>query len=166
MPPSTCGASRWVVGGALGIVWGLVRGNIAGWTSAEVLGALAGGMVLSVAFVAWSCGPASPCCPCASSARGRSRPGTAQVLTFAGLFGAVFFFAQFLQTGLRTAGRRVRLLLRTATLFVVAPVAGMLVDRFGERLFMSGACCSKGSACCGWRPSPGRTCPIPPWCRR
>src|ERR671934_2370199 len=42
-----------VTGGALGLVWGLVRGNQAGWDSAEVRAALAAGAALAVAFVAW-----------------------------------------------------------------------------------------------------------------
>jgi MFS family permease len=54
------------------------------------------------------------------------------------LFCAVFFMAQFLQVGLGygplDAG--LRLLPWTATLFFVAPVAGKLVDRFGERPFL------------------------------
>jgi len=41
-----------VTGGALGIVWGLVRGNSQGWASFEVLAALAIGAVLLAAFPA------------------------------------------------------------------------------------------------------------------
>ena len=54
------------------------------------------------------------------------------------LFCAVFFMAQFLQTGLGYGplGAGLRLLPWTATLFFVAPVAGALVDRFGERPFI------------------------------
>ena len=37
---------------AFGIVWGLVRGNAAGWDSLEVVGALAGGVLLVAAFIA------------------------------------------------------------------------------------------------------------------
>ena len=37
---------------AFGIVWGLVRGNSAGWDSLEVVGALAAGLVLVGAFIA------------------------------------------------------------------------------------------------------------------
>src|SRR6187401_643025 len=40
-------------GGLLGIVWGLVRGNGQGWTSAEIIGSLTLGAVLVAAFVAW-----------------------------------------------------------------------------------------------------------------
>ena len=42
-----------VTGASLGVVWGLVRGNTAGWDSAEVLGTLAAGAVLAVAFIVW-----------------------------------------------------------------------------------------------------------------
>jgi MFS family permease len=57
----------------------------------------------------------------------------------ASLFGAVFFMAQFLQIaqgeGPLEAG--VRLLPWTATLFVVAPLAGARIERFGERPFVA-----------------------------
>src|SRR6187431_2364427 len=39
--------------GLFGIVWGLVRGNGQGWTSAEIIGSLTLGAVLVAAFVAW-----------------------------------------------------------------------------------------------------------------
>src|SRR5918995_5700174 len=42
-----------VTGGVLGLVWGLVRGNIAGWGSVEVVAALVAGALLLIAFVAW-----------------------------------------------------------------------------------------------------------------
>jgi MFS family permease len=52
----------------------------------------------------------------------------------------VFFFAQFLQTGLGhdplEAG--LRLVPWTATLFVVAPIAGALADKIGERPLVAG----------------------------
>src|SRR3954462_5944042 len=42
-----------ITAGALGLVWGLVRGNQVGWTSVEAIGALATGALLVAAFVAW-----------------------------------------------------------------------------------------------------------------
>jgi hypothetical protein len=42
-----------VSAGAFGLVWGLVRGNSAGWGSPEVVGALAVGALLIGAFVAY-----------------------------------------------------------------------------------------------------------------
>src|ERR671931_538185 len=42
-----------VTAGAFGIVWGLVRGNSAGWDSAEVISAIVIGCLLVAAFIAW-----------------------------------------------------------------------------------------------------------------
>src|ERR671938_409619 len=39
--------------GALATVWGLVRGNEAGWGSGEVVGSLVAGVALTIAFVTW-----------------------------------------------------------------------------------------------------------------
>jgi len=128
-----------VTGAAFGLVWGLVRGNQSGWGSSEVVGSFAAGVLLTAAFVAWELRARDPMLPMRFF---RSRAFTAgNVSVFfsvAALFGAVFFLAQFLQTGLGygplDAG--LRLLPWTVTLFFVAPVAGALVDRFGERPFM------------------------------
>src|SRR6266705_531707 len=49
--------------GLFGIVFGLVRGNSHGWTSAQVLGSLAGGGLLMVAFGAWESRAAHPMLP-------------------------------------------------------------------------------------------------------
>src|ERR1700731_762978 len=42
-----------VAAAALALVWGLLRGNVVGWTSAEVLSTLAAGVLLAAAFVMW-----------------------------------------------------------------------------------------------------------------
>ena len=68
-----------ITGAALGVVWGLVRGNGAGWGSAEVVGALAGGLALLIAFVAWERARArADAAACACSATARSAPATAR----------------------------------------------------------------------------------------
>ncbi len=130
-----------VGGGALGIVWGLVRGNAAGWGSVEVVGALAAGAALVAGFVAWELRTHEPMLPMRFfRSRAFSAGNAATFFLFASLFGAVFFFAQFLQTGLGhdplEAG--LRLVPWTATLFFVAPVAGALADRIGERPLVAG----------------------------
>jgi EmrB/QacA subfamily drug resistance transporter len=130
-----------VTGGALGLVWGLVRGNAAGWASAEVLGALAAGVALVAMFVAWERRAPAPMLPLGLfRARAFAAGNAAVFFMFASLFGAVFFMAQFLQTaqghGPLDAG--LRLLPWTATLFVVAPFAGARVSRIGERPFIAG----------------------------
>jgi EmrB/QacA subfamily drug resistance transporter len=130
-----------VSGGAFGIVWGLVRGNSVGWGSLEVVGALAAGLLLVGAFIAWELRAAEPMLPMRLfRSRAFSAGNAAIFFTLASLFGAVFFFAQMLQTALGygplEAG--LRLMPWTITFITVAPVVGTLVDRFGERPFMVG----------------------------
>src|SRR5829696_9885013 len=57
---------------------------------------------------------------------------------FGALFCGVFFLSQFMQTALGSGPLKagLQLLPWTGTLFFVAPVAGALVDRFGERPFL------------------------------
>src|SRR6476660_9759230 len=49
--------------GLLAIVWGVINGNDLGWTSAQVVGAIAGGAALLVAFVVWEARQAHPMLP-------------------------------------------------------------------------------------------------------
>jgi EmrB/QacA subfamily drug resistance transporter len=122
---------------ALGVVWGLVRGNAAGWGSPEVLGSLIAGSALLAGFVAWEARARTPMLPLAMfRSRAFSAGNAAIFLTLASLFAAVFFLAQFLQTGLGhdPLGAGLLLLPWTATLFFVAPVAGVIADRVGERI--------------------------------
>jgi EmrB/QacA subfamily drug resistance transporter len=127
-----------VTGAALGLVWALVRGNSAGWGSAEVIAALVVGALLAVAFVLWERRAAEPMLPMGLFAsRPFSSSNAAIFFLAAALYGAVFFMAQFLQTvqhhGPLDAG--IRLLPWTATLFVVAPITGARISRVGERPF-------------------------------
>jgi EmrB/QacA subfamily drug resistance transporter len=128
-----------ITSGALGFVWGLVRGNEAGWTSAEVIGALAGGALLVAGFVAWERRAQEPMLPMRFFRERSFSAGNAAIfLTFASLFGAVFFYAQLLQTALDYSAldTGLRLLPWTATFMTVAPIAGALADKIGERPLM------------------------------
>jgi EmrB/QacA subfamily drug resistance transporter len=130
-----------VTGAAFGIVWGLVRGNAAGWGSLEVVGALSAGAVLAVAFVAWELRARQPMLPMRLfRSRGFAAGNAAMFFTFASLFTGVFFYAQLLQTvlGYGPLDAGLRLMPWTATFITVAPIAGTLADRFGERPFMAG----------------------------
>jgi MFS family permease len=103
--------------------------------------ALAVGGALVGAFVAWELRTREPMLPMRFfRSRAFSAGNAATFFLFASLFGAVFFFAQFLQTGLGhdplEAG--LRLVPWTATLFVMAPIAGALADRIGERPLVAG----------------------------
>jgi EmrB/QacA subfamily drug resistance transporter len=125
--------------GALATVWALVRGNEVGWGSAEVVGALIAGVLLTIAFVAWERRAREPMLSLELfRSRAFSAGNAAIFLTFASLFGAVFFFAQLLQTGLGEGPLEtgLRLLPWTATFITVAPIAGALADKIGERPLM------------------------------
>ena len=130
-----------VTGAALGVVWALVRGNAAGWGSVEVVGALAAGIVLAIAFVAWELRAPEPMLPMGFfRSRGFAAGNASVFFLIASLFGAAFFLAQFLQTslGYGPLGTGLRLMPWTATLFFVAPIAGSLVNRVGERPLIVG----------------------------
>ena len=128
-----------VTAGVFGLVWGLVRGNITGWGSFEVVGALAGGALLVAAFVAWQLRAPEPMLPMRFFRSRAFSAGNAAIFFAVGsLFCGVFFLAQFMQNTLGSGPLEagLRLLPWTGTLFFVAPVAGALVDRFGERPFL------------------------------
>lgn len=121
---------------AFGIVWGLVRGNTAGWGSAEVLATLAGGVALAIGFIVWELRTAQPMLPMRLFQNRAFAFGNATMfLMFGSLFSAVFFMAQFQQTvlGASPLDAGIRLLPWTGTVFFVTPISGALVDRIGER---------------------------------
>jgi EmrB/QacA subfamily drug resistance transporter len=123
-------------GAALPLVWGLVRANRAGWGSVEVIGTLAASIVVGTAFVLYELRAREPMLPMRLFRSRQFAAGNAlNLLLFAGLFSAVFFMAQFQQIALGQSplDAGLRLLPWTATLFLVAPVAGAAVDRIGER---------------------------------
>ncbi|MEC3952322.1 DHA2 family efflux MFS transporter permease subunit [Nocardia sp. CDC153] len=127
--------------GVLGLVWGLVRGNTSGWSSPEILGTSIGGGVLLAAFVGWELRTPYPMVPMRLfTHRSFSAANLAGLLMTASLFGMAFFFAQYLQAGLSYSplGSGLRLLPWTATLFVVAPIAGARMTRIGERRLIVG----------------------------
>jgi EmrB/QacA subfamily drug resistance transporter len=126
---------------AFAIVWGLVRANAAGWGSLEVVGSLGAGLLLAAGFVAWERRAREPMLPVRFfRSRGFSAGNAAIFFTFASLFTGVFFFAQLLQTvlGYGPLDAGLRLVPWTATFISVAPIAGALADRYGERPFMVG----------------------------
>ncbi|MET8874600.1 DHA2 family efflux MFS transporter permease subunit [Nocardia sp. NPDC004604] len=121
---------------AFGLVWGLVRGNESGWASGEVIGAFVAGAVALAGFARWELRSPAPLIPMRFfGSRAFSAGNTVGFLLFASIFGGAFFFAQFLQLVQHNGplGAGLRLAPWTVTLFLVAPIAGKQVNRFGER---------------------------------
>ncbi|GHO90361.1 MFS transporter [Reticulibacter mediterranei] len=139
--PLDIGGLLSVSGAALGLVWGLVRGNSAGWSSFEVKASLTTGVLLTVIFVVWELRVPTPMVPMHFfRARAFSAGNAAIFLQSAALFGSIFLIAQFFQMvqGNGPLGAGLRLLPWTATLFVIAPLGGALVNRVGERVLIAG----------------------------
>ena len=124
--------------GVFATVFGIVRGNDAGWDSAQVLVALIGGGVLLLAFVWWETRAKAPLLPLGLF---RNRSFTVANLvgvTFSfGIFGAVFILIQFLQVVQGHTALEAGLMTTPWTLapMVVAPITGaLIVPRFGTRV--------------------------------
>lgn len=123
--------------GVLGLVYGIVRGNDAGWDSPEVLSTLVGGAILLVLFVLWEMRTSAPLLPLRLF---RDRSFTVANLvgiTFSfGIFGAVFILIQFLQIVQGHSPLEAGLMTMPWTLapMVVAPLTGFLSPRTGTRL--------------------------------
>jgi EmrB/QacA subfamily drug resistance transporter len=125
--------------GAFGIVWGLVRGNAAGWSSVEVVSALVLGVALVIGFVLWEQRAKAPMLPMRFfRVRAFATANPANFTVFASLYGTLFFLAQYFQSvhGEGPLGAGLRLMPWTVTLMVCAPIAGALADKYGERTFV------------------------------
>jgi EmrB/QacA subfamily drug resistance transporter len=125
-----------VSAGLFAVVWGVVRGNELGWTSPQILGSLAIGVVVLVAFVAWEARTADAMLPLSLfRSRSFSAANVVSMLMTFGMFGSIFLLAQFfqivqhytpLEAGLRT-------LPWTIMPIFVAPLAGVFSTRIGTR---------------------------------
>jgi EmrB/QacA subfamily drug resistance transporter len=125
--------------GLFGILWGLVRAGTAGWAGGEVLGALAGGTLVTAGFLLWERRSPSPMLPLAMFRQPRfAAANGVSFCLFAGLFGALFLMSQFFQSaqGLTPAQTGARLLAWSAPGLLVMPIAGKLAGRYGNRRFM------------------------------
>ena len=130
-----------VTAAAFALVWGLVRGNPAGWGSPEVVLALVAGVALAVAFVGVELRVREPMLPMTLFGSRPFAAGNAAMFFLWGSgLGGLFLMAQFLQTGLGygplAAG--LRLMPWGAVTIVVPAFAGRLIGRYGERPLIVG----------------------------
>ncbi|MHC3821340.1 DHA2 family efflux MFS transporter permease subunit [Streptomyces sp. DT9] len=125
-----------VSGGLFGIVYGLVNANSEGWSDRVVLTALIAGTALIGAFIRHGFRAENPMLPMRLF-RSRAFFGInmAGLLMFLGMFGSIFLLSQYFQgvMGYSPAEAGLRMLPWTGMPMLVAPVAGMLADRFGGR---------------------------------
>jgi EmrB/QacA subfamily drug resistance transporter len=130
-----------VSAGALGVVWGLIHGNSDGWTSTEVVGPIAIGLALLLAFVAYEARTAEPMLPMRFFRnRAFAAANGASLLMYFGMFGSIFLLVQFFQTAQGYGPLEAGLLLLpwTAIELFLAPLAGALSDRIGGRPLLAG----------------------------
>jgi EmrB/QacA subfamily drug resistance transporter len=125
-----------VSAGVVALVWGLVRTGQAGWTSPEVVTALAAGAALLAAFFVWESRAPEPMLPLRLLRVRAFAAGNATAFLMTGaVFSAGFLVAQYFQfaLGYSPLGTGVRLLPWLATPMLISPVAGAVSDRVGRR---------------------------------
>ncbi len=115
---------------------GLVRGNAHGWTSGSVVVSFVAGAVGLAAFVAWELRSDHPMLDLRLFARRGFAAVNLTALFFSfGMFGAIFFLTQFFQTvqGYSPLEAGVRVLPWTAMAMLLAPIIGVLAERWGGK---------------------------------
>jgi EmrB/QacA subfamily drug resistance transporter len=122
--------------GFFGLTWGLIRASSIGWTSPETIAALVLGAALVVAFIRWERhSPAPMLSPQLFRSRAFNAANGVSFFMYASLFGVLFLMMQFLQSALGYSPLQagLRTLPWTGAPMLVAPIAGVLADRIGNR---------------------------------
>lgn len=129
-----------LIGGAvLAGIWGIVRGNDDGWSSAEVVVPLVLAAALLPAYVGWARRRADAVLPLRLfSSRGFTVANVIGLTFTVGMFGTVFLLSQYLQVvqGYSPLEAGLRTLPWTAAPMLVAPIAGLLAGRVGLRALL------------------------------
>ncbi len=119
------------------LLWGIIEAPVHGWASASTLGAIAAGLAVLLAFVAWE--RANPS-PMLNLSYFRARRFSAAVLcngllAFT-LYGTLFVLTQFLQfqLGYTPLQAGVRVLPAAGAIAVMAPLSTVSVRRIGSKL--------------------------------
>jgi EmrB/QacA subfamily drug resistance transporter len=126
-------------GGAVALVWGLARAGDVGWGTVQTAATLGAGILLIAGFVAWELRAPAPMLPMRLfGSLTFSAANLTGAMVGAALTAAAFLMAQYFQgvLGLSPLDAGLRLLPWTATPLLVAPLAGALSDRIGQRPLM------------------------------
>jgi EmrB/QacA subfamily drug resistance transporter len=129
-------AAALVSGGAIALIWGLIRTGDVGWGSLQVIGALVLGAALIAAFLYWERRAIDPMLPLhLFGSRAFAAANATGFLMAGALTAAAFLIAQYFQfaLGYSPLATGLRLLPWTITPLLIAPLAGLLSDRVGRR---------------------------------
>lgn len=127
-------------------MFGIIRGNEAGWTSGQVLAGLVGGAALLVGFLAWEARRPEALLPLRLFRdRSFAVANGVGVLFSIGIFGAVFILIQFLQVvqGRSPLEAGVMTMPWTMAPLVVAPLTGLIAPRVGTRTLVTAGVASQ-----------------------
>ncbi len=122
--------------GLFGLTYSIVRGNDAGWTSAEVLTGLIGGVALIAIFIWWESRAAAPLLPLRLFRnRSFSAANVVGVIFCFGIFGVIFLLIQFLQVVQGASPLEAGLMTMPWTLapLVISPITGIFTPKIGTR---------------------------------
>jgi EmrB/QacA subfamily drug resistance transporter len=138
--------------GMFALTWAPVKAPVVGWGSGQVVGALVAGIALLAGFVAWERRAAHPMLPIGYFRnRGFMSVNFVAFFQFISLLGSLFMVTQLFQIGLGYSplGAGLRILVWMAMPMLVAPPAGALADRFGNKPFMMAGLALQGIGL-GW----------------
>jgi EmrB/QacA subfamily drug resistance transporter len=138
-----------VTTGLFGLVYGLVRGQGAGWGSPVIVSSLVAGALLLAAFIAHERRTEQPMLPLDLFGR-RAFAVTNGISFFMyfGTFGSIFLITQFVQQvmGYAPFDAGVRMLVWTGATAITSPIAGILAERRGPRALMATGLALQGAA--------------------
>lgn len=118
------------------LVWALVEAPSIGWGDPVTLGSLGAAILFGLAFVLWERKPEQPLVPLALFANPSLAIGVVLMVFMAvSLMGSLFFITFYLQgvRGMSPAQTGLQLISMTATMAIVSPIAGRILDRVGAR---------------------------------
>ena len=125
----------------LAITFAVIESQSLGWGSATVIALIATGVTFMGAFIAWELRTKAPMLPMGLfRSRAFSAVNVAGFLMFLGVFGSIFLTSQFFQTAQGYGPLKAGLLTLpwTAVPMFIAPVAGILSDKYGDRPLLVG----------------------------
>ncbi|GHJ04612.1 MULTISPECIES: MFS transporter [Streptomyces] len=138
--------------GLLAVVFGIVKGETWGWTSAGTLGAVAAGLVLLLAFGRYETRVAHPLLPMRLfRSRALTIGAVVTALNFFVMLGTIFFVMLYLQNvrGFTPVEAGVRTLPLSLASLVASPLGAALTQRYGPRLTMPLGMLLQAASCFG-----------------